>query len=61
MISSRHTLTIVRATPDSETFTLSPEFAEARWAATDLSAMPEGEPVSRWLKLALSRRQADPV
>jgi 8-oxo-dGTP pyrophosphatase MutT (NUDIX family) len=50
----RDTLTIVRATPDSESCILSPEIAEARWVAADLSAMPEGEPVSRWLKLALN-------
>jgi 8-oxo-dGTP pyrophosphatase MutT (NUDIX family) len=50
----RDTLTIVRATPTSAKFACSPEIAEARWVSADLSTMPEGEPVSRWLKLALS-------
>lgn len=50
------TLTIMTATPLSPSFVLSPEIAEARWVAADISAMPEGEPVSRWLKLALSAR-----
>ena len=50
----RDTLTIVRATPMSASFALSPELAEARWVRAAMSAMPEGEPVSRWLKLALS-------
>ena len=55
----RDTLTIVRATPTSAAFARSPEIAEARWVAADLSTMlPDGEPVSRWLKLALS---AQPV
>ena len=50
----RDTLTIVRATPTSASFARSPEIAEARWVDADMSKMPEGEPVSRWLKLALS-------
>jgi 8-oxo-dGTP diphosphatase len=50
----RDTLTIVRATPASASFVRSPEIAEARWVGADMSAMPEGEPVSPWLKLALS-------
>ena len=50
----RDTLTIVRATPTTAAFVLSPEIAEARWVCADLSAMPEDEPISRWLKLALS-------
>jgi 8-oxo-dGTP pyrophosphatase MutT (NUDIX family) len=50
------TLTIMRATPTSAAFTLSPELAEARWISADMSAMPEGEPVSRWLKLAITAR-----
>lgn len=50
----RDTLTIVKATPTSASFTRSPEIAEARWVGADMSAMPEGEPVSRWLELALS-------
>lgn len=52
----RDTLTIVRATPTTPTFILSPELAEARWTSADLGAMPEGEPVSRWLTLALAAR-----
>lgn len=50
----RDTLTIVRATPTAAEFALSPEIAEARWVSGDLSALPEGAPVSRWLTLALS-------
>lgn len=49
----RDKLTIVRATPTGSSFARSPELAEARWVGADISAMPEGEPVSRWLKLAL--------
>lgn len=48
------TLTILRATPTSASFVLSPEIAEARWVGADMSTMPQGEPVSRWLELALS-------
>ena len=54
----RDSLTIVRATPTSAAFVLSPEIAEARWVDADVNGMPEGEPVSRWLKLALSTRAA---
>jgi 8-oxo-dGTP diphosphatase len=52
------TLTIVQATPASASFVRSPEIAEARWVRADLTAMPEGEPVSRWLEKALSARNA---
>jgi 8-oxo-dGTP diphosphatase len=54
----RDTLTIVRAAPVSASFVLSPEIAEARWVRADMAAMPEGEPVSRWLELALSALNA---
>jgi 8-oxo-dGTP diphosphatase len=54
----RDTLTILRATPSSASFTLSPEIAEARWVGADISAMPKGDPVSRWLTLALSASNA---
>lgn len=50
----RDTLTIVKATPTSASFVRSPEIAEARWVRAEMSAMPEGEPVSRWLEAALS-------
>ena len=50
----RDTLTIVQATPVSASFVRSPEIAEARWVPADLGAMPQGEPVSRWLERALS-------
>jgi 8-oxo-dGTP diphosphatase len=50
----RDTLTIVQATPVSVSFVRSPEIAEARWVRADMAAMPEGEPVSRWLARALS-------
>jgi 8-oxo-dGTP pyrophosphatase MutT (NUDIX family) len=52
------TLTILSATPSTASFELSPEIAEARWVGADMSAIPQGEPVSRWLKLALSARGA---
>ena len=54
----RDTLTIVQATPVSASFTRSPEIAEARWVPAQMAAMPEGEPVSRWLERALSARNA---
>ncbi len=54
----RDTLTILSATPSSASFKLSPEIAEARWVPADMSVMPQGEPVSRWLKLALSAHGA---
>jgi 8-oxo-dGTP diphosphatase len=54
----RDTLTIVQATPVSGSFVWSPEVAEARWVDADMAAMPEGEPVSRWLERALSARTA---
>lgn len=54
----RDTLTIVQARPVSADFARSPELAEARWVPADLAAMPQGEPVSRWLKLALAARGA---
>jgi 8-oxo-dGTP diphosphatase len=52
------TLTIVTATPTSAEVSHSPEIAEARWVPADLSTVPEGEPVSRWLKLALAAHAA---
>jgi 8-oxo-dGTP diphosphatase len=51
-------LTIMQATPAAAAFRRSPEIAEARWVHADLAAMPEGEPVSRWLEKALSVRAA---
>ncbi len=54
----RDNLTIVQATPGSGSFVRSPEIAEARWVRADMAAMPEGEPVSRWLERALSARNA---
>lgn len=54
----RDTLTIVQATPVSASFVRSPEIAEARWVRADMTAMPEGQPVSRWLKRALAARNA---
>jgi 8-oxo-dGTP diphosphatase len=53
----RDSLTIVQATPVSASFVRSPEIAEARWVRADVAAMPEGEPVSRWLERALSARR----
>jgi 8-oxo-dGTP diphosphatase len=54
----RDSLTIVQATPVSASFVRSPEIAAARWVRADMSAMPKGEPVSRWLEKALSARNA---
>src|SRR6202034_1479296 len=56
--SKRDTLTIVQATPASAAFVRSPEIAEARWVRADMAAMPEGAPLSYWLKRALSARNA---
>ncbi|MFI5710962.1 NUDIX domain-containing protein [Kribbella sp. NPDC051620] len=47
-------LTIVAATPAAAGFRLNAELIEARWVAVDLSDLPAGAPVSRWLKLARS-------
>jgi 8-oxo-dGTP diphosphatase len=52
------TLTVMRATPTTATFVRSPEIAEARWVPAEMSAMPQGEPVSRWLVAALSARSS---
>ncbi len=52
------TLTIVSASPVSASVVCSPEIAEARWVPVDLSSLPESDPVSRWLRLALSARAA---
>lgn len=54
----RDTLTILRATPTSASFTPSPEIAEARWVGADISAMPKDQPISCWLTLALSASKA---
>jgi 8-oxo-dGTP diphosphatase len=53
----RDALTILQAKPASASFVRSPEIAEARWVRADVAAMPEGEPVSRWLERALSARR----
>ncbi|PMC75845.1 hypothetical protein CJ197_06515 [Brachybacterium sp. UMB0905] len=31
-----------------------PELREARWLRTDLADVPDGAPLSRWLRIALS-------
>jgi 8-oxo-dGTP diphosphatase len=50
----RDTVTIVQATPVSASYVRSPEIAEARWVRADMAAMPDCEPVSRWLERALA-------
>ncbi|WP_344844256.1 NUDIX domain-containing protein [Kribbella ginsengisoli] len=47
-------LTIVTARPTAAEFTLNAELIEARWVGIDLSDLPPGAPISRWLKLARS-------
>jgi 8-oxo-dGTP diphosphatase len=54
----RDILTIMQATPVAASFRRSPEIAEARWVPADMAAMPESEPVSRWLDKALSASTA---
>jgi ADP-ribose pyrophosphatase YjhB (NUDIX family) len=57
----RDALTILQATPETASFVLSPEIAEARWVEADMSAMPKGEPLSRWLAHALSTPAVPPA
>lgn len=58
LAGKRDTLTIVRASAVAEAFTLSTEIAEARWVAAEITGLPQDEPISRWLTLALSASAA---
>ena len=49
----RDTLTLLSGTADGAEVRTSLELREARWLRTDLADVPAGDPVSRWLRLAL--------
>lgn len=49
----RDTLTLLSGTADGVEVRTSLELREARWLRTDLADVPAGDPVSRWLRLAL--------
>lgn len=49
----RDTLTLLSGTADGVEVRISLELREARWLRTDLADVPAGDPVSRWLRLAL--------
>ncbi len=51
----RDTLTLPSGTADGVEVRTSLELREARWLRTDLADVPAGDPVSRWLRLALER------
>jgi ADP-ribose pyrophosphatase YjhB (NUDIX family) len=53
----RDTLTILAGTAAGTTVRTSWELGEARWMRTDLGDLPEGDPVSRWVRLALAARE----
>lgn len=48
------TLTLLAGTAATEQLRYSFELREARWLRPDLADVPSGEPVSRWLRLALA-------
>ncbi|HJC70965.1 MAG TPA: NUDIX domain-containing protein [Candidatus Brachybacterium intestinipullorum] len=49
----RDTLTLLSGRADGVEVRTSLELREARWLRTDLADVPAGDPVSRWLRLAL--------
>lgn len=49
----RDTLTLLAGTVATDRVRCGLELREARWLRTDLADVPEGDPVSRWLRLAL--------
>lgn len=49
----RDTLTILAGQAESEEVNTSLELRDARWFRVDLSDLPSGDPVSRWLRTAL--------
>ena len=52
----RDELTLFTGTAATAEVRTSIELREARWVRDDLSDLPEGDPVSRWLRLALAHR-----
>lgn len=57
----RDRLTILIGTAASTEVSTSLELSEARWLRTDLADVPEGDPVSRWLRTALSPPDPPPA
>ena len=51
----RDALTLLSGRADGVEVRTSLELREARWLRTDLADVPAGDPVSRWLRLALER------
>ena len=49
----RDTLTLLSGTADGVEVRTSLELREVRWLRTDLADVPAGDPVSRWLRLAI--------
>ena len=49
----RDTLTLLSGTADGVEVRTSLELREVRWLRTDLADVSAGDPVSRWLRLAL--------
>lgn len=49
----RDTLTLLSGSADGVEVRTSLELREARWLRADLADVPAGDPVSRWLRLAL--------
>ena len=49
----RDTLTLLSGSADGVEARTSLELREVRWLRTDLADVPAGDPVSRWLRLAL--------
>ncbi|MGP9537059.1 NUDIX domain-containing protein [Brachybacterium sp. AOP43-C2-M15] len=54
----RDTITIFAGTAAAGAVTTSVELREARWFRTDLSDLPTGDPVSRWLRTALTSHRS---
>ena len=50
----RDTITLLAGTAAAPTVRTSIELRDARWTRTDLSDLPPGDPVSRWLRRALA-------
>lgn len=57
----RDRLTILVGTAASREVSTSLELSEARWLRTDLADVPDGAPLSRWLRIALSPPDPSPA
>ncbi|HIY23330.1 MAG TPA: NUDIX domain-containing protein [Candidatus Brachybacterium merdigallinarum] len=57
----RDRLTIHVGTAASREVSTSLELSEARWLRTDLADVPDGAPLSRWLRIALSPPDPSPA